>query len=71
MQWMNIQGLYKRRTMKPVKKNWQIPADYQRLLHLCDIQHWKKLPRTIAEMEIKYYGFYSCVYEDKKTVVIK
>jgi len=68
---MNIQGLYKRRTMKPVKKNWQIPADYQRLLHLSDIQHWKKLPRTIAEMEIKYYGFYSCVYEDKKTVVIK
>jgi hypothetical protein len=57
--------------MKSRKNSSQIPADYQLLLHLSDIQHWKKLPRTIAEMEIKYYGFYSCVYEDKKTVVVK
>jgi hypothetical protein len=57
--------------MKPKKKNWEIPVDFQCLLHLSDIQHWNKLPRTIAEMEIKYYGFYSCVYEDKKTVVVK
>ena len=57
--------------MKRIKKNWQIPTDCQLLLHLSDIQHWNKLPRTIAEMEIKYYGFYSCVHEDKKTVVVK
>jgi hypothetical protein len=68
---MSIYRLFEGGTMKPVKKKWQIPADYQRLLHLSDIQHWKKLPRTIAEMEIKYFGFYSCVYEDKKTVVVK
>lgn len=57
--------------MNPIKKNWQMPTDYQRLLRLSDIQHWNKLPRTIAEMEIKYYGFYYCVYEDIKTVVVK
>jgi hypothetical protein len=57
--------------MKRIKKNWQIPTDYQILLHLSDIKHWNKLPRTIAEIEIKYYGFYSCTYENKKTVVVK
>jgi len=57
--------------MKRIKKNWQIPTDYQLLLHLSDIKHWNKLPRTIAEMEIQYFGYYSCVYEDKKTVVVK
>jgi hypothetical protein len=57
--------------MKRIKKNWQIPTDCQLLLHLSDIQHWNKLPRTIAEIEIKHNGFYSCVYEDKKTVVVK
>jgi hypothetical protein len=57
--------------MKHIKNDWQIPSDYQLLLHLSDIQHWKKLPRTIAEMEIKYYGFHSFVYEDKIIVVVK
>jgi len=57
--------------MKRIKKNWQIPPDYQLLLHLSDIQHWKKLQRTIAEMEIKHNGFYSCLYEDKKIVVVR
>jgi hypothetical protein len=57
--------------MKRIKNDWQIPSDYQLLLHLSDIQHWKKLPRTIAEMEIKYYGFHSCLYEDKRIVVVK
>jgi len=57
--------------MKHIKKNQQIPTDYQLLLHLSDIQHWNKLPRTVDEMAIKYCGFYYCVYEDKKTVVVK
>jgi hypothetical protein len=57
--------------MKRRKKNYKIPTDYQLLLHLSDIQYWHKLPKTIAEMEIKYYGFHSCIYEDKKTVVVK
>jgi len=57
--------------MKHLKNNLQIPFGYQLLLHLSDIQHWKKLPRTIAEMEINYYGFHSCIYEDKKLVVVK
>jgi hypothetical protein len=57
--------------MKRMKNYRQIPSDYQILLHLSDIQHWKKLSRTIAEMEIEYFGFHSCVYEDKKIVVLK
>ena len=57
--------------MRCIKSNWQIPSGYHFLLHLSDIQYWKKLPRTIAEIEIKYYGFHSCVYEDKKIVVVK
>jgi hypothetical protein len=57
--------------MAPKKKNRQIPADYELLLHLPEIQHWKKLPRTIAETEITSYGFHSCVYDDIKVVVVK
>lgn len=57
--------------MKRTKNNWKLPTDYQLLLHLSDIKHWKKLQRTIAEMEINNYGFHFCVYEDKKTVVVK
>jgi hypothetical protein len=57
--------------MRHIKNNLQIPCDYDILLYLPDIRHWKKLPRTIAEIEIKYYGFHSCVYEDKKIVVVK
>jgi hypothetical protein len=57
--------------MKRKKKNHQMPADYQLLLHLSDIQHWKKLPRTIAETEIRYTGYYLCVYENKRTLVIE
>lgn len=57
--------------MKRHKKNRQIPADYQLLLHFSDIKHWKKLPRTIAETEINNNGFYSCMDEDKKIVVVK
>jgi hypothetical protein len=56
--------------MKKVN-NRQKPSDYQQLLHLSDIKNWKKLPRTIAEVEVKYYGFHSCVYEERKTVVVK
>ncbi|NMC38588.1 MAG: hypothetical protein GYA41_09720 [Bacteroidales bacterium] len=57
--------------MKQIKKNLQLPSDYQFLLHLSDIRHWKKLQRTIAEAVIKSRGFYSCVIEDKKVVVIE
>jgi hypothetical protein len=63
--------LFEEETLKPMKKKWHVPAGYQRLLHLSDIKHWNKLPRTIAETEVKYRGFYSCVYEDKKTVIVK
>ena len=57
--------------MKRIKKNWQTPSDYQLLLRLSDIRDWKKLQRTIAEIEVKYKGFYSCLYEGKKTVVVR
>ncbi len=57
--------------MKQIKNNWQLTSDYQLLLHLSDIQHWKKLPRTIAEVEVKYYGFHICVYDDKIMVVVR
>lgn len=57
--------------MKHTKNKWQMPSDYQLILHLSEIKHWKKLPRTIAEMAVEYYGFYSCVYEDKKIVVVE
>ncbi len=60
-----------RRIMKRLKENRQKPEDYQLLLRLSDIQHWKKLERTIAEMEISCYGFYCCIYDDKKILVIK
>jgi hypothetical protein len=57
--------------MKRTKKSWRIPTDYQLLLHLSDIQHWKKLHRTIAEEEIQCNGFYSCLYDDKKVIVVR
>jgi hypothetical protein len=57
--------------MKHNKKNRQIPSDYEVLLHMPDIQNWKKLPRTIAEVEVFHYGFHSCIYEEKKILVIK
>jgi hypothetical protein len=57
--------------MKHNKEHREVPSDYEVLLHLPDIQNWKKLPRTIAETEIKSYGFHSCVYEDIKVVVVK
>ncbi len=57
--------------MKKTNKYMKKPSYYQRLLHLSDIQSWKKLPRTIAEVEVEFYGFHSCVFEDKITIVVK
>ena len=57
--------------MKRVKKKLQLPADYHFLLHLSELGHWKKLQRTIAEIEVKSRGFYLCVYEDKKILVVQ
>jgi hypothetical protein len=57
--------------MKRVKKKLQLPADYHFLLHLSELGHWKKLQRTIAEIEVKSRGFYLCVYEDKKILVVE
>jgi hypothetical protein len=38
---VNITGL-KVKTLQRIKKNWQIPADFQLLLYLSDIKHWNK-----------------------------
>ncbi len=57
--------------MKQIKNYRQIPSDFQLLLHLSDIQDWKKLPKTIAEVEISFNGFHYGEYEDKKIVVVK
>lgn len=47
-----------------------MPTDYDQLLHLTDIAHWNRLTKSIAEYNIKEFGFYSCMLGNKKTVII-
>jgi hypothetical protein len=52
--------------MKHIKKNLQIPTDYQLLLHLSDIQYYNILPRTTAELELSTAGFITLFMKTKR-----
>lgn len=45
-----------------------IPTDYEQLFHLSDIEKWNfyRVIKRIVEIN----SFYTCMYEDKKTLII-
>ena len=49
-------------------KTKTMPTDYEQKIKLSQI---KGLEFKIAQAMIKEHGFYSCIFNDKKTVVVK
>lgn len=45
-----------------------MPKDYEQLLHLSEIKNWNMY--NMIERIVNIKGFYSCMYEDKKTVIV-